>query len=1214
MPSLAPMHQWTLLVVAVSVSACFDPVVPPSVFVGCVVGEECPTGLVCLLGDDARCIGPDAPCVVYADREAAVMADGTPCGDGHVCVDATCVAARCGDGVISGVETCDGEPDCRADCTRCGDDVVDAAEGCDDGDRNSDVEADACRSTCVRSQCGDGVADTGEACDDGVANSDGRAGACRTGCTLPRCGDRILDGGEVCDDGNDVDGDGCRGDCLKQERCGDRLLDPAEACDDGNANPIDGCDACQAQTWQREVVIGQAARAGPRTRMSTLALLTIDPLGRIWVPANNTPGVFRLDPDGTMSLVAGIRGRIGRSGDGGPALLATFGQPSGAALDPLGRVLIADQTFGTLRRVDGAGNIQTIATAGIRGVYVSADGVILLTDPNGGRILRLAADDRLVLVASGLARPVALVTDAAGAIYVAEEAGHRVTRIDPSGTFARVAGTGTAAFFGDQGPATAAALNAPAGLALAADGSLYVADTGNHRVRRVALDGTITTVAGNGTGTFAGDGGPAVDAALNRPIGIVFDARGDLIIADSSNNLLRRVGVDGRIASIAGLLGDADEPCLSRVADPGGFAFDGSGVVLIADQNFHRVRRFDLAAGGPTAATTFVGDAPNGFGGDGGDARSARLAGPTDVALDDDGRLVIADSGNRRIRIVDVTGIIDTAIGDGSAGPLVDGAQATQSPASPRAVAIGPSGEICFADVTNHAVACVDPADGVLRVVAGGRGIGNSGDGGPARLAQLNTPNDLAFDGVDGILIADTGNHVIRRIDRATGTITRVVGTGVAGKGDGPALTASLSRPVALDVAPDGRVCIADAGNRRTCCVAPGDELVVTVAGTGAAGVAGDGGPAVEARIGEVLGLGFDPEGRLHFTSGVSGSESDNRLRRIDADGTITTVVGQVHPAGNGPADLARLYGPAALAFLGADQLVSVGAFDRLQRWDRITNEVDVVVGYDSAAPVVQGLAGFSPLLQRASGLAFDPAAGLLFITEETSRTLRVIGLDPDGAGGIAPPSTWTNVSVPTTMTGPGGIALDPGRNELIVADVLAHCVRRVSRSGEVLGTLLGSCGIPGVLPGFLNRPSHVAVSPITGAVYIADTGNNRVLRVDDVGVAVVLGDGSVSSAGEGSPADLFPVNAPRQLALDEFGNLYVSSTTSIRQVANVDGDDDADGDDRVSTIFGGGDRDEAPESDTFCLNALALGPDGAVYAGDACQGFLVRVAPETAP
>jgi hypothetical protein len=131
------------------------------------------------------------------------------------------------------------------------------------------------------------------------------------------------------------------------------------------------------------------------------------------------------------------------------------------------------------------------------------------------------------------------------------------------------------------------------------------------------------------------------------------------------------------------------------------------------------------------------------------------------------------------------------------------------------------------------------------------------------------------------------------------------------------------------------------------------------------------------------------------------------------------------------------------------------------------------------------------------------------------------------------------------------------------------------------------------------------------------------VLRVDDVGVSVVLGDGSVSSAGEGSPADLFPVNAPRQLALDEFGNLYVSSTTSIRQVANVDnddgddgddGDDDADGDDRVSTIFGGGDRDEAPESDTFCLHALALGPDGAVYAGDACQGFLVRVAPVTAP
>jgi hypothetical protein len=147
-----------------------------------------------------------------------------------------------------------------------------------------------------------------------------------------------------------------------------------------------------------------------------------------------------------------------------------------------------------------------------------------------------------------------------------------------------------------------------------------------------------------------------------------------------------------------------------------------------------------------------------------------------------------------------------------------------------------------------------------------------------------------------------------------------------------------------------------------------------------------------------------------------------------------------------------------------------------------------------------------------------------------------------------------------------------------------------------------------------LNEPTHGVVSPLTGAVYVADTGNHRVLRVQDGIASLVIGDGSVSSAGEGSPARLFPVNAPRQLALDRFGNLYVASTTSLRLVENVDGDDDADGDDRVTTIFGGGARDTFPESDTFCLHTVVVDDDDRVFAADACQGFLVELRPTRRP
>ena len=193
-----------------------------------------------------------------------------------------------------------------------------------------------------------------------------------------------------------------------------------------------------------------------------------------------------------------------------------------------------------------------------------------------------------------------------------------------------------------------------------------------------------------------------------------------------------------------------------------------------------------------------------------------------------------------------------------------------------------------------------------------------------------------------------------------------------------------------------------------------------------------------------------------------------------------------------------------------------------------------------------------------------------------------------------------------------GGIAFDPTADAFIVVDRDEHCVRRVDRGGAAVATLAGHCGEPGDRVDFLNDPTHAIRSPASGAPYVADTGNHRVLRIDGDEAAVVVGDGSVSSAGEGRPARSFPVNAPCQLGLDPYGNLYVASTTTVRPVENVDGDVDADGDDRVATLFGGGARDAFPESDTFCLGALIVADDGSIAAADACQGFAVRVTPTT--
>jgi DNA-binding beta-propeller fold protein YncE len=335
-------------------------------------------------------------------------------------------------------------------------------------------------------------------------------------------------------------------------------------------------------------------------------------------------------------------------------------------------------------------------------------------------------------------------------------------------------------------------------------------------------------------------------------------------------------------------------------------------------------------------------------------------------------------------------------------------------------------------------------------------------------------------------------------------------------------------------------------------------------------------------------------------------------IRRIDLDGTLTTIVGAVHPIGPGPFAAAKLYASRALVALPDDKLVSVGDFGRALLLDGVAETVDVVMGHPNGRPEVASQARYAPLLDDARGVAYDPVAQTLVITEYGSHALRVIGLDVDHDGVVDDAALWTNTRIPTALSGPAGIAYDATTQSFVVVDEDAACVRRVGRDGSVQATLLGRCGATGSFAGFLDGPSQVAVSPTTGAVYVSDTNNNRVLRVRGGELSVVLGDGSVSSAGTGRPARRFPVNAPRQLAVDVHGNLFVRSTTSVRLIANVDGDADADGDDEVSTIYAGDDRKNFPESDSLCLQALALVGDAA-YVADACQGFVVRVKPSVA-
>ena len=331
-------------------------------------------------------------------------------------------------------------------------------------------------------------------------------------------------------------------------------------------------------------------------------------------------------------------------------------------------------------------------------------------------------------------------------------------------TVTTFAGTGAKGFSGDGGPATAAQLNNVFAIARGPDGSLYLCDVDNHRIRRIAADGTISTFAGNGQRGHSGDGGPAVLAALNEPYEMAWDKAGDLFFVDRADHLVRRV--------------DAK-----------------SGVI-----------------------TTIAGTGTPGFGGDGGPAVLAQFNQPHSLAFDAAGDLYVCDILNHRIRRIAMkTGTISTWSGTGEKKTAPDGSPIAGSALNgPRALAFAPDGGCYLALREGNAVLLLDPKANTIRRVAGTGKSGFTGNGGPAQDATLAGPKCVSLDASGNIYLADTESHSIRYIDAKKGTLEVLAGNGQKGDGpDGDPLACRLARPHGVFVDRDGSVFIGDSENHR---------------------------------------------------------------------------------------------------------------------------------------------------------------------------------------------------------------------------------------------------------------------------------------------------------------------------------------------------------------------------------------------------------------
>lgn len=307
--------------------------------------------------------------------------------------------------------------------------------------------------------------------------------------------------------------------------------------------------------------------------------------------------------------------------------------------------------------------------------------------------------------AATMSRTYGLARDAASNIYIADFDNHRIRKIDPSGIITTFAGNGTGAFTGDGGPATAASIQGPVGLAFNG-GNLYICDNMNYRIRKVDATGIITTVAGNGTDGYSGDGGAASAAQISRCNAVEFDASGNLYIADLDNACVRKVDLSGVITTIAGsgtagYSGDGGAATLAKLNWPDNIMFDATGNLYICDFKNDVVRKVNTSG----IITTMAGTGIGGFSGDGGPATAAQLHGPDGIFPDAHGNVFIADMDNHRIRLVDASGTIYTIAGTGAAGFGGDGGLAILAQLNKTAdIVIDPTGDLYFCDYDNYRV------------------------------------------------------------------------------------------------------------------------------------------------------------------------------------------------------------------------------------------------------------------------------------------------------------------------------------------------------------------------------------------------------------------------------------------------------------------------------------------------------------------------------
>ena len=837
-------------------------------------------------------------------------------------------------------------------------------------------------------------------------------------------------------------------------------------------------------------------------------------------------------PGGIITTVAG-NGIASSTGDGGQATSANLYYPGGVASDAAGNLFIADTDNNRIREVYPNGYISTEAGTGSSGYSGNGGAAILAT----------------------MHYPSDVKPDNAGKLFIADTLNNCIRKVDTNSIITTMAGTNSAGYSGDGGAATLAKLSSPGGVGLDVFGNLFIADTGNNCIRKVDINGIITTVAGTNSSGFSGDLGPAVSAKLNQPHGVMPDNLGNLFIADMGNNRIRKVDVNGIITTVAGTnssgySGDGGAAVLAKLNAPAQVLVDAYGYLFIADKQNQRIRMVDANG----KISTIAGTGSIIFSGDGGAATNANIYLPCGTALDPNGNLLICDQYDHRIRKVGLnrspqlmfSNVATNANGYYYDVIVTNASGSVTSSVVTLSVGIGPAvtGQPQKLLITNScpasfsvAVSGAQPLSIQWRCNGTNLADGNIFSGSVTTnllLSAATMNNNGAYD----VVITNSWGSVTSSVAmlsvgfvpgialQPTNALTLVGGIAifnVLASGTGPFYYQWQLNGTNLP-----------------------NNIITTVAGNGVPTYNGDGIAATNASLHYPEGVGFDFAGNLYIADHIN-----NRIRKVDTNGIITTVAGNgtnTYAGDGGAATNASLFLPANLAWDAAGNMYIVDQNNNRIRKVDTNGIITTLAGKSGGGYSGDGGAGSNANLNYPYGLAID-TTGNLYVGDQFNNRIRkinsngfittVAGNGNAGYTGDGGPATNALLYYPL------GAPLD-GAGNMFIADSIGNVVRKVDINGMItrvagssrIATFAGDGGW--ATNATFNEPFSSAFDAF-GNLYISDNGNNRIRKVDTNGIiTTVVGNGSATYAGDGNTATNASINGPQGMAFDAAGNLYI--------------------------------------------------------------------------